>query len=110
VVDSTGALALSRVPRHLVVIGGGVIGVEMGSVWARLGAQVTILEFQNAILAGFDRQTANELQKSLAKQGIGFRLSSKCLGAKAQGEWIVVEAEDLAAGNKFQLEADVVLV
>ncbi len=110
VVSSTEALELKEVPKHLVVIGGGVIGLEMGSVWLRLGSKVTVVEFLDHIIAGGDRQMGTELQKVLAKQGFEFRLSSKCLGASQKGGWLVVEAEDLATHNKFTLEADVVLV
>jgi len=110
VVSSTEALEFTEVPKHLVVIGGGVIGLEMGSVWARLGAKVTVIEFQDRILPGADKAAANELYKALIKQGFEFKLSSKCLGAKKQGEWMVVEAEDMKAGTKFTLEADKVLV
>ncbi len=111
VISSTEALELTSVPKHLVVIGGGVIGLELGSVWLRLGAKVTVIEFQDRILPGMDKATAAELQKSLAKQGMEFRLSSKCLGAKKSGAITLVEAEDMANGNvKFGLECDVVLV
>jgi dihydrolipoamide dehydrogenase len=110
VISSTEALELAEVPKHLVVIGGGVIGLELGSVWARLGARVTVVEFQDHLLGTTDRQIANEAHKSLAKQGIEFKLSTKCLGAKKQGDWIHVEVEDLTTGAKSLLEADRVLV
>lgn len=110
VISSTEALELATVPKHLVVIGGGVIGLELSSVWARLGAKVTVIELMDRILPGVDRQAGAELFKSLAKQGIEFRLSSKCLGAQQKGPWTVVEAEDMAAKQKFALECDVVLV
>lgn len=86
VVSSTEALEFSEVPEHLVVIGGGVIGLELGSVWLRLGAKVTIVEFQNRICSVVDQQVGNELYKSLLKQGMEFKLSHKCLGAKAEGK------------------------
>jgi dihydrolipoamide dehydrogenase len=110
VISSTEALSLPSVPKHLVVIGGGVIGLELGSVWNRLGAKVTVIEFQDRILPAVDAGAARELHKSLLKQGIEFKLASKCLGAKQKGEWMVVEAEELAGGAKFQIECDVVLV
>ncbi len=110
VVSSTEALELPEVPKHLVVIGGGVIGLELGSVWLRLGAKVTVIEYQDRILPGVDRQAGTELHKALIKQGMEFRLASKCLGAKKNGNWIAVEAEELAGGAKFTLEADYVLV
>jgi dihydrolipoamide dehydrogenase len=110
VLSSTEALELSEIPKHLVVIGGGVIGLEMGSVWLRLGAKVTVVEFQDRILPGIDRQAGSELYKILSKQGMEFRLATKCLGAKKEGNWMVVEVEDLASGQKSKLEADYVLV
>lgn len=110
VVSSTEALDFTEVPQHLVVVGGGVIGVEMGSVWARLGAKVTIVEFLDRILPGSDQQAVKELQKSLVKLGIEFKLSSKCLGAKSSGGKILLEAEDMTTHSKFTLECDKVLV
>jgi dihydrolipoamide dehydrogenase len=110
IVSSTEELELSAIPRHLVVIGGGVIGLELGSVWARLGAKVTVVEFQDRILPGVDQQMGKELYKSLVKQGIEFKLASKCLGAKSSGDWVVVDVEEIATGTKFKLEADTVLV
>ncbi len=110
VISSTEALELAAVPKHLVVIGGGVIGLELGSVWARVGAKVTVIEFMDRILPGVDRQAGAELFKALTKQGLEFRLSSKCLGAQQKGPWVVVEAEDTIAKQKFALECDVVLV
>ncbi len=110
VVSSTEALDFTEVPATLVVIGGGVIGVEMGSVWARLGSKVTVVEFLDRILPGCDLQAAKELQKSLVKLGMEFKLSSKCLGAKAQGGKMLLEAEDMVAKAKFTLECDKILV
>jgi dihydrolipoamide dehydrogenase len=110
VVSSTGALSLPEVPKHLVVIGGGVIGLELGSVWLRLGAKVTVVEYMDRILPGMDRQAATDLHKSLMKQGMEFKLAAKCLGAKKDGNWMVVEAEELNGGAKFKLECDYILV
>jgi dihydrolipoamide dehydrogenase len=110
VVSSTEALEFAEVPKHLVVVGGGVIGLEMGSVWSRLGAKVTVVEFNDWIAGGSDRQISNELMKSLMKQGLEFKLGHKCLGAKKQGNWMMVEVEDRKSGQKFTLEADKVLV
>ncbi|HUP57067.1 MAG TPA: FAD-dependent oxidoreductase, partial [Bdellovibrionota bacterium] len=110
VVSSTEVLELAAVPRHLVVIGGGVIGLEMGSVWLRLGSKVTVIEFQDHLLGSTDRQCGNEMRKILAKQGMEFRLSTKCLGADTKGEFIVVHAEDMSNGQKFGVECDIVLV
>jgi dihydrolipoamide dehydrogenase len=119
IVSSTEALELNRVPGHLIVVGGGVIGLEMGSVWSRLGSKVTVIEYQDRILPGTDRQAGNELFKALTKQGFDFKLSHKCLGARplaapggpGPNDRIVVEAEDMLNGNtKVSFEGDVVLV
>jgi dihydrolipoamide dehydrogenase len=110
VVSSTEALELPEVPKHLVVIGGGVIGLELGSVWLRLGAKVTVVEFQERILPPVDRQASSELYKSLLKQGMEFKLAHKCLGAKSEGNWVTVQIEEISTGGKAQLEADYVLV
>lgn len=110
VISSTEALTLSEVPKHLVVVGGGVIGLEMGSVWSRLGARVTVIEFAPKILGTMDGTVSTELQKALTKQGLEFRLSTKCLGAKKSGDILLVEIEDLTTNTKATLEADIVLV
>jgi dihydrolipoamide dehydrogenase len=110
IVSSTEALEFTEVPKHLVVIGGGVIGLEMGSVWSRLGAKVTVIEFQDRIAAVCDKAASQELYKALSKQGIEFKLAHKCLGAKAAGQWLVVEAEDMKTGSKINLECDKILV
>jgi dihydrolipoamide dehydrogenase len=112
VVSSTEALELNHVPGHLIVIGGGVIGLEMGSVWSRLGSKVTVVEYQDRIIPGTDRQAGAELFKALQKQGFDFKLSHKCLGAKAgANDRLVVECEDMTNGNaKVSFEGDVVLV
>src|SRR5262249_30038041 len=110
ILSSTEALELAEVPKHLVVIGGGVIGLEMGSVWLRLGARVTVIEFMDKILPPIDRQVGNELYKSLMKQGMEFKLATKCLGAKVDGKNVLVETEELATGTKSKLECDYVLV
>ena len=82
VISSTEALDLQEVPKHLIVIGGGVIGLELGSVWLRLGAKVTVVEFQDRILPPVDTQAGKELFRALTKQGMEFKLAHKCLGAK----------------------------
>ena len=110
VLSSTEALSIPEIPKHLVIIGGGVIGVEMGSVWSRLGAKVTVIEFSDRICTGFDLQAAKELQKSLVKQGIEFRLSTKCLGATLSGNTMLVEVENRADNSKSKIECDYVLV
>lgn len=110
ILSSTEALSLSEIPKHLVVVGGGVIGLEMGSVWARLGSRVTVIEFQDRILPGMDKQTGDELKKALLKQGFEFKFKHKCLGAKETAGGLVVEAEDMNEGKKIALECDYVLV
>ncbi len=110
ILSSTEALELSAVPTHLVVIGGGVIGLELGSVWLRLGAKVTVVEFQDRICGTMDKQISTELYKSLVKQGMEFRLATKCTGATKSGKWTVVQIEEIATGTKSQLECDKVLV
>ena len=82
IVTSTGALELESVPGHLVVVGGGVIGLELGSVWKRLGAEVTVVEFLDRIVPGMDTEIATEAQKILQKQGLEFRLGMRVTGAK----------------------------
>ena len=112
VISSTGALSLKQVPKKMVVIGGGVIGLELGSVWSRLGAEVTVVEFQNAIGAGMDSQIANAFHKILTKQGIKFRLGTKFVGAEKSkdGKGYVLSLENNKDGSKDKIEADVVLV
>jgi len=110
VVSSTEALSLPEVPKHLAVIGGGVIGLELGSVYLRLGSKVTVVEFLDRIVSTSDSQTGAELQKSLAKQGMEFRLATKCTGATPMETGLRVHLEDRANGSKSDLECDVVLV
>jgi dihydrolipoamide dehydrogenase len=110
VVDSTGALALDRVPQHLVVIGGGVIGVELGSVWRRLGAKVTVVEFLDEILPGMDGEVRKEAHKLFAKQGFEFRLSTKVTGVAVKGKKATLTLEPAAGGKSETLDADCVLV
>jgi dihydrolipoamide dehydrogenase len=110
IVDSTGALALDRVPEHMVVIGGGVIGLELGSVWRRLGAKVTVVEFLDQILPGMDGEVRKEANKILRKQGIEFRLSTKVSKAVAKGKKVTLTLEPAAGGDAETLESDCVLV
>ncbi|ORZ30878.1 dihydrolipoyl dehydrogenase [Catenaria anguillulae PL171] len=110
IVSSTGALSLSKVPNHLIVIGAGVIGLELGSVWSRLGAKVTVVEFQGAIGAGMDAQMAKEFHKTLKKQGLEFMLNTKVLSTKVDGNEVKVEVEDVKTGKTQVLEAETVLV
>src|SRR5947209_8465745 len=110
IVDSTGALELPQVPRRMVVIGGGVIGLELGSVWRRLGAQVTVVEFLAQILPGFDDDVRKEANKIFKKQGFEFRLSTKVTRAERNGETVTLTVEPAKGGGAETLEADVVLV
>ena len=110
VVDSTGALELTQVPKHLVVIGGGVIGLELGSVWKRLGAQVTVVEYLDQILPGFDGEVRKEANKIFKKQGFAFKLSTKVTGVTVNGNTATVTVEPAAGGAAETVEADAVLV
>jgi len=110
IVDSTGALALAEVPKSLLVIGAGIIGLELGSVWRRLGAQVTVVEFLDRITPGMDAEVAKAFQRSLTKQGVTFRLSSKVTGAKASKTGVSLTVEPVAGGPAETLEADYVLL
>ena len=110
VVTSTGALALEKVPEHMVVIGGGVIGLELGSVWRRLGAKVTVIEFLDRIIPTTDGEIATQFQKILTKQGIEFRLGQKVTGAKSKGAKIDLSVEPAKGGAAETVTADVVLV
>jgi dihydrolipoamide dehydrogenase len=105
IVDSTGALSLEKVPEHLVVIGGGYIGLELGSVWRRLGAKVTVLEMLDAIMPGMDADVVKEATKVLKRQGFDIRTGTKVTGASTKGKGVKVEIE-----NGDPIEADVVLV
>ncbi|MFZ6044838.1 dihydrolipoyl dehydrogenase [Pseudomonas sp. CR3202] len=110
ILDSTGALSLPEVPKHLVVIGAGVIGLELGSVWRRLGAQVTVVEYLGRICPGLDDETAKTLQRALTKQGMSFKLSSKVTSAKAGKSAVELAIEPAAGGLAETLKADYVLV
>ena len=110
IVDSTGALELPQVPKRMVVIGGGVIGLELGSVWRRLGAQVTVVEFLDQILPGFDGDVRKEANKIFKKQGFEFRLSTKVTKAERKGDTVTLTVEPAKGGASETLEADVVLV
>jgi dihydrolipoamide dehydrogenase len=110
VISSTEALELQSVPCHLAVVGGGVIGLEMGSVWSRLGAKVTVIEFADKILSVMDQQIAAEAKKSLAKQGLEFRMNTQALGASDSGNKKILEVMDRATGAKDTIECDVILV
>ncbi|MDR6127614.1 dihydrolipoamide dehydrogenase [Sphingomonas sp. SORGH_AS802] len=110
VVDSTGALALPKVPEHLVVIGGGVIGLELGSVWRRLGAKVTVVEYLDQILPGFDGEVRKESAKLFKKQGMELLTGTKVTGVTVEGDRASVQVEPAAGGEGQVLAADAVLV
>lgn len=110
IVDSTGALALGRVPEKLVVIGGGVIGLELGSVWRRLGAEVTVVEFLDQLLPGMDGEVRKEAGKLFAKQGMTLKLGTKVTGAVVKDGKATLTLEPAAGGDAETLEADCVLV
>ena len=110
IVDSTGALALPQVPKHLVVIGGGVIGLELGSVWLRLGAQVTVVEYLDQILPGMDGEVRKEAAKIFKKQGFKIRTGTKVTGATVKGGTATLTVEPAAGGASETIEADCVLV
>ncbi len=110
VIDSTGALALPKVPRHMIVIGGGVIGLELGSVWLRLGAQVTVVEYLDQILPGFDEEVRKESAKIFKKQGFVLKTGTKVTGVTVDGDSATVTVEPAAGGATETLTADAVLV
>jgi dihydrolipoamide dehydrogenase len=110
IVDSTGALSLAEVPKSLVVIGAGIIGLELGSVWRRLGAKVTVVEFLDRITPGADAEIAKTLQRALAKQGMEFKLGMKVTGAKAAKAGVTLTMEPVAGGTAETLDADYVLL
>jgi dihydrolipoamide dehydrogenase len=110
IVSSTGALELAKVPASMVVVGGGVIGLELGSVWARLGSKVTVVEFLDTILGGMDGEVAKQLQRSLTKQGLEFKLGSKVTAVSKAKKGASVTFEPVKGGAAETIEADVVLV
>ena len=110
IVDFTGALELPAVPKHLVVIGGGVIGLELGSVWLRLGAKVTVVEYLDQILPGMDGEVRKEANKIFKKQGFELRLGTKVTGAKVEGAGVKLTVEPAKGGAAETIEADIVLV
>ncbi|CAK9786499.1 dihydrolipoyl dehydrogenase [Cutaneotrichosporon oleaginosum] len=111
IVSSTGALSLKEIPKRMIVIGGGVIGLELGSVWSRLGADVTVVEFLGAVGgAGIDGEVAKAFQKSLQKQGFKFKLNTKVVSGQREGDVVKVKVESAKGGKEEELEADVLLV
>lgn len=110
IISSTGGIALEKVPANMVVVGGGVIGLELGSVWARLGAKVTVVEYLDTILGGMDGEVSKQFQRMLAKQGIDFKLGAKVTGVVKAGEGAKVTFEPVKGGDAVTLDADVVLI
>jgi len=110
IVTSTGALELDAVPKSLVVIGGGVIGLELGSVWRRLGAEVTVIEFLDGILPGNDGEVRKQFERILTKQGVKFRLKSKVTSAVADAKGVTLKVEPAAGGDAEEIKADIVLL
>jgi len=110
IVSSTGALALTSVPKSLCVVGAGVIGLELGSVWRRLGAKVTVVEFLDHILPGMDAEVSKQMRRTLKKQGMEFKLGMKVTGANTAKSGVTLSAETVAGDKKEAIKADVVLV
>ena len=110
VVSSTGALDLKRVPEHLLVVGAGYIGLEMGTVWRRLGAKVTVVEFLDRVTPGMDNEVSKEFQKILAKQGMSFKLGTKVTAVDTSGEAVKVTVEPAKGGTPETIACDAVLV
>ena len=110
IVSSTGALSLPEVPKHLLVVGAGVIGLELGSVWRRLGAQVTVVEFLDGVLPGMDGEVRRQAQRLFEKQGMAFKLSSKVTAVDSSGKRLKANIEPAKGGAAETIEADVVLV
>jgi dihydrolipoamide dehydrogenase len=110
IVSSTGALSLDKVPGKLLIIGAGVIGLELGSVWHRLGSEVTVVEFLDRILPGMDGEIARQFQRILEKQGFKFKLGAKVVAVDTSGKMLAVKVEPASGGAQETLEADVVLV
>ena len=110
IVSSTGALSLPEVPKHLLVVGAGVIGLELGSVWRRLGAQVTVVEFLDGVLPGMDGEVRRQAQRLFEKQGMTFKLSSKVTAVDSSGKRLKVTIEPAKGGAAETVEADIVLV
>lgn len=110
IVSSTGALALDEVPGHLVVVGAGYIGLELGTVWRRLGAKVTVIEYLDRITPGMDSEVAKQFQRLLSRQGLGFMLSTKVTSVDSSGDRLLVATEPADGGEAETMKADIVLV
>jgi len=109
IISSTGALALEKIPSKLIVVGGGVIGLELGSVWRRLGAEVTVVEFLDTLLPGMDMDVRKQMQRSMKKQKMNIKLSTKVVGAEKNSDGVTLTVESTKKGTET-LEADVVLI
>ena len=110
VVDSTGALALDKIPKTMAVIGGGVIGLEMGSVWRRLGTEVTVIEFLDSIIPSTDKEISTNFLKILKKQGMKFKLGTKVTGTEVKADGVKLTLEPAAGGAATVFDSEVVLV
>ena len=110
IVSSTGALSLPEVPKRLVVIGAGYIGLELGSVWSRLGSEVTVVEMLDRVAPGLDAEVAKQLQRVLAKQGLAFKLGTKVVAIDGKGKSFKLTLEPVKGGKAETLDCDVVLV
>jgi dihydrolipoamide dehydrogenase len=110
IISSTGGIALEKVPANMIVVGGGVFGLELGSVWARLGAKVTVVEYLDTLLGGMDGEVAKQFQRMLAKQGMDFKLGAKVTGVVKDGKGAKVTFEPVKGGDAQTLDADVVLI
>jgi dihydrolipoamide dehydrogenase len=110
IVSSTGALSLPEVPKRMVVIGAGYIGLELGSVWSRLGSEVTVVEMLDRVAPGLDAEIAKQLQRTLAKQGLAFKLGTKVVSVDSKGKNLKLTLEPAKGGKSETLECDIVLV
>lgn len=110
IVSSTGALSFATAPKRLLVVGAGVVGLELGSLWRRLGSQVTVVEFLDRIVPGVDGEVAKQFQRLLERQGLTFKLATKVVGVESKGDSLKVAVEPAAAGPRETVEADVMLV
>jgi dihydrolipoamide dehydrogenase len=110
IVDSTGALDIQSIPEKMAVIGGGVIGLEMGSVWSRLGSQVTVIEFMDRICPAMDKELTKKFQTTLKKQGFKFQMKTKVMKSEIEGEKVKLTTEKAAGGGEKEQEFDLVLV
>src|ERR1700704_4683781 len=110
IVSSTGALSLNPVPKRLLVVGAGVIGLELGSVWRRLGSEVLVIEFLDRIVPGVDGEVARQFQRLLERQGMTFKLASKVVGVETRGDSLSVAVEPAKGGARENFDADVMLV